>query len=371
MHLKKILNKNETNEKFVKMKCVDKSQRIYVLEALCDFEVCGKKVNKGDISGKLILEHKDDSVTLNGKNWIKEKVTLTINGKCILDNSYFYIKNGKIAIKNSSITNSLIYVQDAFSNSSDVYIFDSEIDWSKFIIKTTLSDASRNITVSSSRVKNCNFYTLVMSPEQLYNVDYTDEISLFAIKNSIIVNTTSLKDVSVINSKVNADGYAEKVYIDGEFFVKDSEMKFTTNKAYVDFPRLPYYSAGYLKKNITLKKYTNAWTPRIAGLSYVKTNDENKEKICMRFARCEPEILKSYNLFKMEDEKKRQARKSENEGINTITESAGNDGCKSSDNENLQGNKDAESAKEIELENERNNRLEEVKKKAKELGIEL
>ncbi len=372
MKLKDMFRKNNTNEKFVKLKCVDKAHRIYVLEALCDFEICGKHIIKGDISGRIVLKSTGDSFTLKGKNWLQESATLMISGKCALENSFFYAKNWEIFIKNSSITNSYIYVQDGKFVSPKIDVVNSKIEDSKFIIITTLSGSLRNILVSSSNLKNCNFYTAVIPPEPLFNVDYLDSIAQFEIKNSVLINTTSLKDVSVINSKINEDGYAEKVYVEGEFFVKDSEVRFTTEKACIEFPHIPYYSAGYLKKNLTAKKYTKFWSTKASGYSYVETYDENEKGICMKFGKIEPEILESYNFFKVKEDRKRQARKSESDGINILAdENVGDDILQVGDDATQQKDKESAVAQATDAEIERNKRFEELKKKAKELGIEL
>lgn len=380
MKLKDILKKSKTYKEFVKIKCVDKIRQIYVLEALCDFEIYGEQISKGSISGRIMLNCADETVTLKGMNWIHENATLILSGKCEIENSYFYTKYRGITLINSSVINSYFYAQEVLSISPKIEIENSKIEGSTFIIKTTLGGKSRSILVTSSNVKNCNFYTKVIPPSPLFDVDYIDGVALFEIKNSTVANITTLKDVSVINSKINEDNGAEKVYVDGEFFVKKSEMKFTTNKAYVEFPRLPYYSAGYFKKNVTLNKYTKIWTTMTSGYTSIKTYDENEEKICMRFAKIEPEILASYNLFKVEEDKKlkieenkkRQVRINENKDINIIVdERAGNDILQTSDNSKTQNDKEAAGTTVIDLEVDRNNRLEEVKKKAKELGIEL
>ena len=362
--------KRKEQEEYVKLKKVADESNEYVFEALRDFELFGNKINKGDISGKIIIGSKTNLTSFEGKNWVSPNTCAKFTNGCKIENVYLHSRNGKIEVTDSKIKNTLLYFEKCGYEKPEILINDSDINGSKFCIIASILGRVDKIFISASTVNNCNFYTENDKVQKTYHIDNIKGIKFFEIKDSIIKNTTTLFDISIISSKINDDEFAKKVYVDGVFFVRDCAIKFTTEKAYVNFPHLPYYHMGYLQKNVVLKKFSSVWVTRTNNTSIVGTWDENVRKICTRFADVEPEILESYNAF---EQKEKSNAKSQN-----VTDSPNDKNMDepivncdtsaeiNSNNSQLNKNnaiKDADA--------ERNDRLEELKKRAKELGIEL
>ncbi len=366
MEFKNIIKEKIADKQFVKIKCIDKTYKIYALKAQCDFEIFNKKIHKGDLSGKMILDCDVDDLTFNGPNWIEETTMVHFCNVCTLKNTYFHRINKEIVVDNSDISNSVIYIDGLWFNRK-VSIVDSIISRSNFILKPIFG-TENDISIIFSRVINCNFYTLQDVSVKFFTLDALDVcniripsnkgLNIFKIKHSTIKNAICLSNVCVDTSKVNDSERDNTLYVEGNFLLYCSCLYFHYPEAYLQFSNvektayLPCLSNDkigsaylpHLSSNLVAKKYTHIIgvdneknNPDTATNNVlIKTSDENEEKICMKFANIEPEILNSYNalMITKKDEMKN----------------------------NIEISKD---------EIEQNKHLEELIKKARELGIEI
>jgi len=367
------------SEPFVKLMCIDDDEQIYALKAQSNFDIFGKHVKKDDISGQIRFGDGEAFLEIGGKFWISEESTMVCGGECRIENSYFRSKNAEIAIENSVVKNSIIstresgfYVKTNIENSC--------IENSQFRVKSTFLGAERVFVIIDSDIKNCDFYTL----KERFDPSYKVGVDLFEIKNSTIVNVTSLNGFSVINSKANASSPVERVYVDGDFYTKDSELKFTSQKSFIKFPYRIFYPSSYdlglfynnyFDQNLTAKKFTTIHD--IGGLPNVQMYDENVEGICFRYADKEREILDYYVKGKGGKNESKKIKDAENSHLKkeSLQVDADTVQLQSKDNspQNTQSEppKNQENETEIEQDERLKGMLKRIKEGARELGLDL